>query len=91
LNYVLQQPVVRAQIVNFATGTSRSMINISQQSIQKNIFIATSANQFNEQVLIVERIRQIDLELYTHEQETSKLTKLKSGLMPVPTEETANV
>jgi type I restriction enzyme S subunit len=78
LFWQLQQPTARRQIEMYATGTSGSMKNISQQEIRSiEIVIPT----ISEQREIVARVNSIQKKLRTEIAYSRKLRELKTGLM----------
>lgn len=78
LFWQLQQPTARRQIEMYATGTSGSMKNISQQEIRS---IEIVVPNISEQREIVARVNSIQKKLRTEVTYSRKLRELKTGLM----------
>jgi len=78
LFWQLQHPRSRTQIENAATGTSGSMKNISQSSVEKMWIVRPS---LDEQKEISRRLDAIACRYEVEMNGCSKLRKLKSGLM----------
>ncbi|MDR6678696.1 restriction endonuclease subunit S [Pseudomonas oryzihabitans] len=74
----LQQPYIRSQIENSATGTSMSMKNISQAAI-RGLLVAAAPLQ--EQIEISSRANVLALKIQHEMAALEKLRQQKSGLM----------
>lgn len=74
----LQQPYIRSQIENSATGTSMSMKNISQAAI-RGLLVAAAPVQ--EQIEISSRANVLALKIHHEMAALEKLRQQKSGLM----------
>jgi type I restriction enzyme S subunit len=78
LDLVMQMPCVRSQIEINATGSSSTMKNISQKTIE-NLFIPIPKP--DEQELIVKLLSAQAATISTQEKQRAKLMRVKTGLM----------
>jgi type I restriction enzyme, S subunit len=79
LFHVLQMPSVRSQIEINATGSSGSMKNISQTTIES--LVVPLPVQLEEQEMIIRRLNSHDLFSSIEVRKREKLARIKQGLM----------